>query len=906
MGKGKNKGGLRFGPGRQQKQPVKQSKEPQVSPEDKMTLEEAKEIIQNKEDILTEAKTEADAIREEAQREKAAVETERSQLDAEKAEFAERAETLRKDHESQAILDKKDEIIANARLEADEIIDKARKKADKDIEDNDKELERRKAKAQSEADDRLKKAQADADKLILEARAAADDDGKRIRDKAREQAEEILKAAHEQERAVIDGKEAAAQVRADDIIAQANAYAQKTRTDADQYRTRVRSRADSYEADTRANADKKAQETVTNAEDYIKQRIQVLDTREQALDAEKAAMPAKEEERIQKAIAIRKAEMDRIQEQQAKREAELNDRQQQLEYDTRLLNEERAQYNERVKRAVEMRYNQVLIDLETQKELTNQGLAKIRDLEKNYKEAKSDYWLLKSEKPNENAARATAEEAADLKKEKRKLESLLKKYMDNGITESRIQEFLGFEAENRQLREQISQLQQDTNEARIAANGQAATADQLKRAIEDKKELEKQVRSLREELDAKKVSRVDMISPIQQLPASADLQEREEDPDVYRDEVKWLDHIKEQADASGIKLPRRQYMAYHTSLKIREWSPMVVLAGVSGTGKSELPRQYAVHGGMRFVSVPVKPDWDSPSSLFGYYNTIENKFEATELLRYLYQMQSRTGIGTTGKRAPWGKDMLVVLLDEMNLAHPEQYFADMLSKFEEARGSSSDPVYDIALGAGEPVEPLRIGRNVLWTGTMNEDETTKGLSDKVIDRSMLITFPRPAELLDRPTGLILAPEFRTTIDRWNEWLKGALKGNESILPEELERLRKIVEEINSYMGQMGRNLGHRVWQSMQHYILNYPQVIVSVAREDDLREAIKMAFCDAIAFKVMPKFRGLEVEGRNRDQFDKIGACLAANVPELLRDFEIARSLSSEVFQWSSAEFMNL
>ena len=180
--------------------------------------------------------------------------------------------------------------------------------------------------------------------------------------------------------------------------------------------------------------------------------------------------------------------------------------------------------------------------------------------------------------------------------------------------------------------------------------------------------------------------RQDMLRPIQVPPLMLNDVQADKDPDDLAEEHKWLEHIRVQSKKSGIHFNERQLMAYHTSLKIGEWSPLVVLSGVSGTGKSELPKQYAIHGGMQFLSVPVKPDWDSPASLFGYYNSIENKFEATELIRALYQMQRN-------KKTPWSDSMLMVLLDEMNLAHPEQYFADLLSKFEESRNTDRDPSY---------------------------------------------------------------------------------------------------------------------------------------------------------------------------------------------------------------------
>ena len=204
-------------------------------------------------------------------------------------------------------------------------------------------------------------------------------------------------------------------------------------------------------------------------------------------------------------------------------------------------------------------------------------------------------------------------------------------------------------------------------------------------------------------------------------------------------ESEWLATINSNIEKSGLHFEDRLVKAFHTSLKVAEWAPLTVLGGVSGTGKSELPRLYSRFGGLAFMPVPVQPGWDSPSSLFGFFNSVDNRFDATPLLRALAQSQ-RAG----DEKYPGFNDrVLLVLLDEMNVAHVEQYFSDLLSGLEQRRGEEQAPHLDVGLGAGMKPYELKLGRNVLWTGTMNEDETTKSLSDKVLDRANLLHFPRP-------------------------------------------------------------------------------------------------------------------------------------------------------------------
>ena len=363
-------------------------------------------------------------------------------------------------------------------------------------------------------------------------------------------------------------------------------------------------------------------------------------------------------------------------------------------------------------------------------------------------------------------------------------------------------------------------------------------------------------------------------------------------------EMNWLKNIKDKMDKSEIKISNKLLYAFHTSVKIHDWSPLVVLAGVSGTGKSELPRQYAHHGGMNFISVPVKPDWDSMQSLFGYYNSIENKFEPTELSRAIYYMQS----------AEMKNTMLLVLLDEMNLAYVELYFSDLLSKFETNRGTDDTIDYELSLGANEAPEKMEIGNNILWVGTMNEDETTKALSDKVVDRSTLLTFPRPKSLVSRHSDIkIPDTEKRLTYNVWNKWCANTLT-EEQLKNKgfDINKYRKIIEDINDQMSKVNRNLGHRVWQSIERYVFSHPMTVLNIDNGSEFKKQFDSAFAEAVAFKVMPKLRGIEVSGESKKVLDSINTIISQEVPSLAEDYKQAMSLSSRIFQWCSAKFMDI
>lgn len=389
-----------------------------------------------------------------------------------------------------------------------------------------------------------------------------------------------------------------------------------------------------------------------------------------------------------------------------------------------------------------------------------------------------------------------------------------------------------------------------------------------------------------------------------------------------KDEITWLENVWKKCDEYGIKFNKRILYAFHTALKINEWSTITVLAGVSGTGKSELPRLYAEFGGLNFCSVAVQPNWDSQESMLGFFNSIDNQFEPEELLKFLVQC-------TTDPR--YNEYMSVVLLDEMNLAHVEHYFAEFLSKLESRRGLSRNylPEIEVKLGAGVKPYGLKLSRTLLWTGTMNQDETTKSLSDKVLDRGIVINFPRPKNLESRPkmgliTDYITDDRAKLHKDTWQSWTSHTIEFSEE-QKKEIENYRIIVQEINNALEEVGRALGHRVWQSIEYYIANYPTVrqamnyqpkrnekgkIVWVPTNSELtgelKEAMRIAFEDQIVQKIMPKLRGIETrDKRGKSSLDTIGGLLVHDFASLLEDFNSAREQGYGQFIWNSAKYLD-
>ncbi|SEL36304.1 hypothetical protein SAMN02910353_02450 [Ruminococcus sp. YRD2003] len=376
-------------------------------------------------------------------------------------------------------------------------------------------------------------------------------------------------------------------------------------------------------------------------------------------------------------------------------------------------------------------------------------------------------------------------------------------------------------------------------------------------------------------------------------------------------EMQWLDHIENCCRKYGVVFPQRILYAFHTALKISDWSTLTVLAGVSGTGKSELPRLYSHFGGIQFINVPVQPNWDSKESMLGYFNSIDNRFEAQNVLRFLAQCTDKER---------YGNFMSIVLLDEMNLAHVELYFAEFLSKLEERRGNKKKiPQIEVQLGSGMPPYCINMSRNILWTGTMNQDETTNSLSDKVLDRGIVINFPRPTEFYSRKKIVNLDEmdeEPLLAYVTWKKWIADEIvfEGKQA---DTIQNLKNSVNRINIELEKVGRALGHRVWQSIEYYIANYPTVreeLFKIKDNPDLepgeisnefKKAVKTAFEDQVVQKIMPKLRGIETSGIGEAVLSNIMTILSESGCETLEDdFNNAKELGYGQFMWSSAKYI--
>lgn len=174
-------------------------------------------------------------------------------------------------------------------------------------------------------------------------------------------------------------------------------------------------------------------------------------------------------------------------------------------------------------------------------------------------------------------------------------------------------------------------------------------------------------------------------------------------------------------------------------------SRLHILDGVSGTGKTSLPIAIARALGGGFAKIEVQAGWRDNRDLLGYYNEFERHFREHEFTRSLYEALT-----------PRHRDgLFFVVLDEMNLSKPEQYFADFLSLLEDREGADRSKTPSVLLN-DQSVHPLPkylhepdrggvelpLGDNVWFIGTANHDETTASFAPKTQSRAHMMELPR--------------------------------------------------------------------------------------------------------------------------------------------------------------------
>ena len=303
-----------------------------------------------------------------------------------------------------------------------------------------------------------------------------------------------------------------------------------------------------------------------------------------------------------------------------------------------------------------------------------------------------------------------------------------------------------------------------------------------------------------------------------------------------RDYKVVLKRINQYINGNGYIYSYEELSNFYLSLKTK---PFVILAGISGTGKSKLVRLFAESINAKFKSIPVKPDWNDSTELLGYKN-IKDEFVKGELYKVIDEAKEHLD-------TPY-----FVCLDEMNLARVEYYLSEYLSVIESRKFETDKIVTDKLFSESyfENVEDnnISIPENLYIIGTVNMDDTTFSFSRKVLDRANTIEFSE----VDLETLDFLTDEAETLVVD-NSLLKTQFLNIKDALEIDrtyVEEINEKIVEINNILKPYSKHFGYRVRDEIVFYMLE--NKLANLLEED-------MAFDYQIMQKILPTIIGSDV-----------------------------------------------
>lgn len=279
-----------------------------------------------------------------------------------------------------------------------------------------------------------------------------------------------------------------------------------------------------------------------------------------------------------------------------------------------------------------------------------------------------------------------------------------------------------------------------------------------------------------------------------------------------------LQAVQEAIMASDYAVDIGQLASLHVGLWAHPRRHFAILAGLSGSGKTMLARRYAqallaslsLPAESHIFTLAVQPGWYDPSPLFGYVNPLRpDAYVRPAVLDFILRAVQNSS------------EPYVLILDEMNLSHPEQYLAPILSAMESGdplRLHNEDLVFDGV--------PFMIGypKNLSIIGTVNMDETTHGLSDKILDRAFTLEF------------------WNVDIAAYPAWKRAALSR------EEVGQIRGCLEGLIQALAPVRLHFG---WRTISD-VLDYADLF----RAQQPSHALSPILDQAIYARVLPKLRG--------------------------------------------------
>ncbi|MDR0697257.1 MAG: hypothetical protein LBF68_07000 [Christensenellaceae bacterium] len=270
----------------------------------------------------------------------------------------------------------------------------------------------------------------------------------------------------------------------------------------------------------------------------------------------------------------------------------------------------------------------------------------------------------------------------------------------------------------------------------------------------------------------------------------------------------------------------RQFIAGLATTKV------IILEGISGTGKTSLPYAFAKYFDNNANLISVQPSWRDRGELLGYLNEFTKKFNETDFLASLYECTYRD-------------DINLIVLDEMNLARIEYYFADFLSVME--MPDKSEWKIDL-IPASDPTDPknmhegkIIVPQNVWFVGTANQDDSTFTITDKVYDRAIALSLNERGAFFDAPITDVVHISYDYLDSLFNK-----ARAEYALSPKGTDRLTKLDEFIQQ---KFRISFGNRILKQISIFV---PVLMGLGGTENEGLDFI-------VATKILKKFQALNL-----------------------------------------------
>lgn len=350
----------------------------------------------------------------------------------------------------------------------------------------------------------------------------------------------------------------------------------------------------------------------------------------------------------------------------------------------------------------------------------------------------------------------------------------------------------------------------------------------------------------------------------------------------YENEKQVFAVLKNNAKACGLNFNSDDLINFYTSVKS---SRLTIIEGISGTGKSKLVDLYGRTLGLddngHMLIVPVSPGWTDDTDILGYLDNSSMQYKESSIGLVSFLVEA----------SKYPDKPFLVCFDEMNLAKVEYYFAQFISILENDVNNRILRIYNPkeeinVTNADEYPAEIRLGENIIFCGTINVDESTYRLSDKVLDRANLIKLQDSDFSVyddERPVFIVVDV---TLVDKPKP--QGLTDDELSLLDELNEKLKNVNPRFC---------FAHRVVNQISRYLDAIPENNIDYTREKALDKLIVQ--------KILPKVRGTEEQVRDLIGYIEDDNYVSGVIDKYLNDGKVEYPVTRKALKEKAKELRN-